>query len=111
MFRRGVIALLVILFPTAFAAAQEFKSVRMGYPSLGFRQGHIWVADYIIPNVVQRREASTVIRKRLFQWGVGILAKVHANRDVARRYLETVCYGRGAIVVEPHAVDHRFICW
>ena len=44
MFRRGVIALLVILFPTAFATAQEFKSVRMGYPSLGFRQGHIWVA-------------------------------------------------------------------
>jgi NitT/TauT family transport system substrate-binding protein len=44
MFRRGVIALLAILFPTAFATAQEFKSVRMGYPSLGFRQGHIWVA-------------------------------------------------------------------
>ncbi len=44
MFRRGVIALLAILFPIAFAAAQEFKSVRMGYPSLGFRQGHIWVA-------------------------------------------------------------------
>jgi NitT/TauT family transport system substrate-binding protein len=44
MFRRGVIALLAILFPVAFAPAQEFKSVRMGYPSLGFRQGHIWVA-------------------------------------------------------------------
>lgn len=44
MFRRGVIALLAILFPVAFAPAQEFKSVRMGYPSLGFKQGHIWVA-------------------------------------------------------------------
>jgi ABC-type nitrate/sulfonate/bicarbonate transport system substrate-binding protein len=44
MFKRGVIALLAILFPIAFAPAQEFKSVRMGYPSLGFRQGHIWVA-------------------------------------------------------------------
>ena len=26
------------------AAAQETKKVRVGYPSLGFRQGHIWVA-------------------------------------------------------------------
>jgi ABC-type nitrate/sulfonate/bicarbonate transport system substrate-binding protein len=26
------------------AAAQELKKVRFGYPSLGFRQGHIWVA-------------------------------------------------------------------
>ena len=26
------------------AAAQELKKVRIGYPSLGFRQGHIWVA-------------------------------------------------------------------
>jgi len=25
-------------------AAQELKKVRFGYPSLGFRQGHIWVA-------------------------------------------------------------------
>ena len=26
------------------AVAQEPKRVRFGYPSLGFRQGHIWVA-------------------------------------------------------------------
>ena len=26
------------------AAAQDLKRVRFGYPSLGFRQGHIWVA-------------------------------------------------------------------
>ncbi|MCE3243129.1 MAG: hypothetical protein K0Q83_3636, partial [Deltaproteobacteria bacterium] len=26
------------------AAAQELKKVRLGYLSLGFRQGHIWVA-------------------------------------------------------------------
>ena len=39
-----VCALLILLWPTAFAAAQEVKKVRFGYPSLGFRQGHIWVA-------------------------------------------------------------------
>src|SRR6266540_1632019 len=44
MFNRGLIVLLILVSPTAFAVAQEFKSVRMGYPSLGFRQGHIWVA-------------------------------------------------------------------
>ncbi len=36
-----------ILLISAFiipAAAQELKKVRIGYPSLGFRQGHIWVA-------------------------------------------------------------------
>src|SRR5215208_5244217 len=26
------------------SSAQELKKVRFGYPSLGFRQGHIWVA-------------------------------------------------------------------
>src|SRR5437016_12751591 len=44
MFNRGLIVLLILVSPTTFAVAQEFKSVRMGYPSLGFRQGHIWVA-------------------------------------------------------------------
>jgi len=29
---------------TAAVSAQELKKIRMGYPSLGFRQGHIWVA-------------------------------------------------------------------
>ena len=29
---------------TATPDAQELKKVRFGYPSLGFRQGHIWVA-------------------------------------------------------------------
>lgn len=34
-----------ILLPSAFpTAAQELRKVRIGYPSLGFRQGHIWVA-------------------------------------------------------------------
>lgn len=36
-----------ILLPFALiipAGAQELKKVRIGYPSLGFRQGHIWVA-------------------------------------------------------------------
>ncbi len=32
------------LYLAATGAAQELKKVRFGYPSLGFRQGHIWVA-------------------------------------------------------------------
>lgn len=45
---RGLFISSFILLTSAFlmspAAAQEFKKVRIGYPSLGFRQGHIWVA-------------------------------------------------------------------
>ena len=37
-----VIGLQFILASSLFA--QELKRVRFGYPSLGFRQGHIWVA-------------------------------------------------------------------
>jgi ABC-type nitrate/sulfonate/bicarbonate transport system substrate-binding protein len=37
-----VLSLQIIL--VNFAVAQELKRVRFGYPSLGFRQGHIWVA-------------------------------------------------------------------
>ena len=45
MFKRGlIVCLLIVLSPTAFVVAQELRQVRMGYPSLGFRQGHIWVA-------------------------------------------------------------------
>ena len=29
---------------TTVSAQEELKRVRFGYPSLGFRQGHIWVA-------------------------------------------------------------------
>jgi len=36
--------LLTSTFIPSSAAAQELKRVRFGYPSLGFRQGHIWVA-------------------------------------------------------------------
>jgi NitT/TauT family transport system substrate-binding protein len=36
-------ALAVLVF-VGTAAGQEGKRVRFGYPSLGFRQGHIWVA-------------------------------------------------------------------
>ncbi len=36
--------LLISAFMLSSAAAQELKRVRFGYPSLGFRQGHIWVA-------------------------------------------------------------------
>ena len=35
---------LLLLILSDIAAAQEAKKVRLGYPSLGFRQGHIWVA-------------------------------------------------------------------
>lgn len=38
----GVFGLQIIL--GSFVIAQELKRVRFGYPSLGFRQGHIWVA-------------------------------------------------------------------
>lgn len=45
MFKRSLLVCLLILLSSAtFAAAQELPKVRMGYPSLGFRQGHIWVA-------------------------------------------------------------------
>ncbi|HEY2922248.1 MAG TPA: ABC transporter substrate-binding protein [Candidatus Binatia bacterium] len=37
-----VLSLQIIL--VNFAVAQDLKRVRFGYPSLGFRQGHIWVA-------------------------------------------------------------------
>jgi ABC-type nitrate/sulfonate/bicarbonate transport system substrate-binding protein len=41
------IAALILGLQLSMAAAvntQELKKVRFGYPSLGFRQGHIWVA-------------------------------------------------------------------
>jgi NitT/TauT family transport system substrate-binding protein len=38
------VCLAVLLNHTTVALAQDLKRVRMGYPSLGFRQGHIWVA-------------------------------------------------------------------
>jgi ABC-type nitrate/sulfonate/bicarbonate transport system substrate-binding protein len=39
----GAVFLAVLIVATS-AVAQELKRVRFGYPSLGFRQGHIWVA-------------------------------------------------------------------
>ena len=45
MSKRRLTLCFVIFFAHATAtAAQELKKVRIGYPSLGFRQGHIWVA-------------------------------------------------------------------
>jgi NitT/TauT family transport system substrate-binding protein len=40
----AVIALGFQVILAGQTAAQELKRVRFGYPSLGFRQGHIWVA-------------------------------------------------------------------
>ena len=34
---------IVLLICATSAVAQEIKKIRIGYPSLGFRQGHIWV--------------------------------------------------------------------
>lgn len=45
--KRSIFLLFVlgfVLVLVSLAAAQELKKVRFGYPSLGFRQGHIWVA-------------------------------------------------------------------
>ncbi len=36
--------LVILLAHATSAVTQELKKVRVGYPSLGFRQGHIWVA-------------------------------------------------------------------
>ena len=46
MRRIGVCGLvfLVVAIHGQWVGAQESKKVRFGYPSLGFRQGHIWVA-------------------------------------------------------------------
>ena len=35
---------LAVVFSANGVVAQDLKKVRFGYPSLGFRQGHIWVA-------------------------------------------------------------------
>ena len=37
-----ILAFQIVFFDLAFS--QELRKVRFGYPSLGFRQGHIWVA-------------------------------------------------------------------
>ena len=45
--RKRCLSLLVLAFQILFldlAFSQELRKVRFGYPSLGFRQGHIWVA-------------------------------------------------------------------
>jgi NitT/TauT family transport system substrate-binding protein len=42
---KSCLAVLLMLFSMAASASgQELKKVRFGYPSLGFRQGHVWVA-------------------------------------------------------------------
>jgi NitT/TauT family transport system substrate-binding protein len=44
---RVVFVVFIFLIGSIFAGqvvAQELKRVRFGYPSLGFRQGHVWVA-------------------------------------------------------------------
>src|SRR2546426_763921 len=73
------------------------------------RRAHI--DDYIIPHIEQFLEAGTVIVEGLLKRCVSILAKVDANGSPARRELEALCHCRRPIVVESHAVNHRFIGW
>ena len=40
----GALVFVIIALYAGQVVAQELKKVRFGYPSLGFRQGHIWVA-------------------------------------------------------------------
>ena len=42
--RRLTLCFVVFFAHATVTTAQELKKVRIGYPSLGFRQGHIWVA-------------------------------------------------------------------
>ena len=44
--RQFAIALAIVIYlaSVGVSIAQDLKKVRFGYPSLGFRQGHIWVA-------------------------------------------------------------------
>ena len=45
--RKRCLTLFILAFQIIFfdlALSQELRKVRFGYPSLGFRQGHIWVA-------------------------------------------------------------------
>ena len=45
------LALLSQLVSLTTVSAQELKRVRFGYPSLGFRQGHIWIAKCMERNI------------------------------------------------------------
>ena len=42
--RRFVTSFVLLLILANSSGGQELKKIRIGYPSLGFRQGHIWVA-------------------------------------------------------------------
>src|SRR5215470_14540311 len=42
--RRFVTSFVLLLILANSSGSQELKKIRIGYPSLGFRQGHIWVA-------------------------------------------------------------------
>jgi len=44
VFRIAIFAALIQLFTLGGAAAQELKKIRIGYPSLSFRQSNVWVA-------------------------------------------------------------------
>src|SRR2546428_4787244 len=42
--RLGSLAVLMVLLTSVSAPAQELKRIRIGYPSLSFRQSNVWVA-------------------------------------------------------------------
>jgi len=45
--RLGSCAAFVVLLASATASAQELKKIRIGYPSLSFRQSNVWVAKEV----------------------------------------------------------------
>ncbi len=44
MKKTSLLVLLSVLFPLATASAQTLKKIKIGYPSLSFRQSNVWVA-------------------------------------------------------------------
>jgi NitT/TauT family transport system substrate-binding protein len=44
IYRLASLAVLTVLLSSAAASAQQLKKIRIGYPSLSFRQSNVWVA-------------------------------------------------------------------
>ena len=42
--RLASLAVLMVLLTSVAASAQQLKKIRIGYPSLSFRQSNVWVA-------------------------------------------------------------------
>jgi len=79
MRRIGICAFvfLVVAVQGQWGGARELKKVRFGYPSLGFRQGHIWVAkdEGLFKNMVSmwNRSSFAVDNSRSKPWQAATL--------------------------------------